>query len=66
MADDLPPVSLADQLACCEREVKMRERVYPGWVERGRMTPQKAAAELHAMRSVVATLRQLHEGSRLL
>ena len=35
-------VSLATQIACAEREVAMRRRVYPSWTEKGRMTQAKA------------------------
>jgi hypothetical protein len=39
-------------LACVEREVRMRERVYPEWVKLGRMSEKKAHDELAAMRAV--------------
>lgn len=49
-------VSLADQIACVEREIAMRERVYPRWVQSERMTQEKADRELLTMRAVLATL----------
>lgn len=52
-------VSLPDQLACVEREIVMRKRVYPNWVAAGKMSPAKADAELAAMRAVATTLRAL-------
>lgn len=41
-----------EMLACVEREIRMRERVYPEWTKLGRMSAQKAAHELAAMRAV--------------
>lgn len=40
-----PTISLEDQAAACERELKMRRRVYPRWVADNRMTQAKADAE---------------------
>lgn len=51
-------VSLADQIASVEREIRMRERVYPRWVQSERMTQEKADRELLTMRAVLATLRR--------
>jgi hypothetical protein len=31
-------ITAADKLACAERELKMRKRVYPRWVAEGRMS----------------------------
>lgn len=50
---DLSEVSLADEIACAKRELAMRERVYPGWVERGRMKPEEAARELRRMKRLL-------------
>ena len=32
-------------IACIEREVRLRERAYPRWIQQGRMTTEKATAE---------------------
>ena len=56
-------IGLAEQLTCVAREIAMRERVYPRWVESGRMTQKKAEFELAAMRAVHRTLQKLAEGS---
>lgn len=61
-----PPVSLADQLKCAKRELKMRRSAYPAWVARGRMTQAKADHELAAQAALVATVEALLAGSRLL
>jgi hypothetical protein len=57
---DLPVVvSLRDQVACVEREIALRERLYPRWVSDGRMTPGKADSEIAGMRAVLETLRSV-------
>lgn len=43
---------------CAEREVKMRKRVYPRWVEQGRMTQEKADEEIALMEAIAADYRQ--------
>lgn len=50
---------IADQIACVERELKMRKRAYPRWIEAGRMTQAKADAEISAMEAVLETLEML-------
>lgn len=54
-----PTISLEEQAAACEREVRMRRRVYPRWVGDGRLTQAKADAEIAAMEAAAATLRGL-------
>ena len=39
-------VSLDDQIACVERELAMRGRVYPRWVAQGKLTQSAADLEL--------------------
>lgn len=51
-------VSLTDQIACIEREIRMRERVYPRWVESKRMTQTKADHEILVMRAVLDSLKR--------
>lgn len=65
MADDQFKVPIDEQVACVEREIKMRERAYPRWVEGGRMTQAKADAEVRAMKAVAETLRGLQSQNRL-
>ncbi|WP_291295346.1 hypothetical protein [Elioraea sp.] len=50
-------VPIAEQIACVTREIEMRRRVYPRWVQDGRMKPTKAQAEIEAMEAVLATLK---------
>jgi vacuolar-type H+-ATPase subunit C/Vma6 len=59
-------VSFTEQLACVEREIAMRKRVYPRWIEAGKMTKAKADAEIRTMEAVAETLRGLTGIERLL
>ena len=52
-------ISLQTQLECAKREVAMRRRVYPRWVEADRMTQVKSAQEISAMEAIVETLARL-------
>lgn len=54
MSDHKP--DLDAQIACVKREIKMRENVYPGLVDRHKMSAEKALIEQAAMRAVLATL----------
>jgi len=46
-------VDLTPLLGCCRRELAFRQRVYPKWVEKGRMSEKKAEEELALMRELV-------------
>lgn len=59
MGEQLFAPTLQDQIACVEREIAMRERVYPHWVRGGRLKQDKADREIETMRAVLATLRGL-------
>lgn len=59
LAGHLPPVPLSDQIACVEREIAMRRRVYPNWVASGRLRQAAADEELRRMEAVRDTLRAL-------
>lgn len=54
-----PLFPLHEQIACVRREISMRERVYPRWVDAGKMTDAKASHELEVMRAVLVTLEEL-------
>jgi hypothetical protein len=45
-------VDLNELLACCRRELALRERCYPRWIDKGTIKPDKAKRELELMRSV--------------
>lgn len=52
-------VLLVDQIAEVEREIRMRRKVYPNWVSKGRMTAQSAQEGIRRMLAVKATLERL-------
>lgn len=47
------PITPADKRACIERELRMRRRVYPRWVEAGRLTRQQADREIAVMEAIL-------------
>jgi GH15 family glucan-1,4-alpha-glucosidase len=48
--------TLTDQIASARRELSMRRRVYPSWIERKRMTQTQADHEIACMEAIIATL----------
>ena len=48
------------QIECVEREISMRQRVYPNWVAAKKLKQEKADYELACMRSVLHTLKTLN------
>lgn len=50
-------IDLPKQIACVEREIGFRERVYRRWVEAGKMKQEKADYEIAAMKAVIETLK---------
>ena len=59
-------ISIEEQIACAHREIGMRKRVYPRWVENKRMTQAKADAEIAAMEAIKATLETVAQSQRLI
>ena len=55
-----------DLLACVNREIKMRRRVYPRWVSEKRMTETNAFAEITKMEIIAELLASLAAKDRLL
>lgn len=51
---------------CALRELKMRERVYPRWVENNRMSKAKAREEIDMMREIADDYDSQARGTRLL
>ena len=51
---------------CAERELRLRKQVYPGRVERGRMTHYVADLEIAMMEAIVELLREREAAERLL
>jgi len=48
--------TIEEQIAAARREASMRRRVYPRWIEAGRMTQSKADHEIACMEAIVASL----------
>jgi hypothetical protein len=63
-------ISPADKLACVQRELALRQRVYVKWVFDGRMSAGKAAHEIACMEAIVqdyvAALVAAAKGEQLL
>ncbi len=59
-------INMADKLACVERELKMRRKVYPRWVEKGHMSLGKSEHEIAAMEAIVADYRAAVEKEKLI
>jgi hypothetical protein len=58
-------ISTADKLACVQRELALRQRVYVKWVEGGRMSAGKAAHEIACMEAIVQDYVAAAKGERL-
>ena len=56
-------VTIKDQIAEVERELRMREHAYPRWVSTGSLTQEKATRQLLCMRAVLDTLRAREGGA---
>lgn len=52
------PFMMDELIECAEREVRMREYVYPGRVKSQKMSQQKADRELALMRAIVRELQR--------
>jgi hypothetical protein len=59
-------ITLTDKLACLERELKYRKRVYARLVDRGKMTAQQSQRELELMEAIAQDYRELAPTERLL
>ena len=53
--------TMEQMAACAQREYNMRKRVYPRWVEAGKMTAEKAKHEIECMESIWYVLFRLKE-----
>ncbi len=57
-------VTLEAQIACIEREIAMRERIYPRWIRDHKLLAATAEVELSRMRAVLETLRGLAQAPK--
>ena len=48
------PITPADKRACLERELRMRRRVYPRWVQAGKLSQAEADREITVMEAILA------------
>ena len=58
--------SADDLQRCAEREVAMRRRVYPRWVQNGRMSYTQAQEEIEKMQTIAQHFAELAGKERLL
>lgn len=59
---DLFTPTLDEQIRCVAREIDLRRRVYPRWIEQGRLKPDKAEREIECMVAVLKTLQKASDG----
>ena len=64
MIDLFPDITIDDELSCVEREIKMRESVYPRWVAAKKMSQETADRELRTMRPVHASMLEYRRWCR--
>lgn len=51
---------------CAERELRLRRRVYPKWVESKKMSPKFAEDEIAKMEAIANILHEQDKGERLI
>lgn len=59
-------IPIDEQVRCIERELSMREHLYPRWVAEQKMSTRKMDTELATMKAVLETLKRLQAAERLL
>ena len=52
----MTPPTVDQQISEVQREIALRENVYPRWIESGRLTKQKAEHQITCMKAVLGTL----------
>ena len=58
----MPTIVIEEQIACIERELGMRVKLYPRWVKGGKLTQEAADQELDRLRAVLLTLQRVQQG----
>jgi hypothetical protein len=53
--------TITDLAKCARREASMRQRVYPRWVESGKMTQQQADHETDCMNAIAKMLTDMEK-----
>jgi hypothetical protein len=59
LSGDLLPITVAEMINEIEREIGLREWVYPGLVERKKLRQAKADRQIAIMRAVLDHLKSL-------
>jgi len=59
-------ITAADKLHCCERELRLRYRVYPRLIDKQKMTQRLADREIELMEQIAADYRAMAEKERLI
>lgn len=58
--DSVPAgVPFEEQIACIEREIGFRERLYPRWIKSGKINQAAADTELARIRAVLLSLQAM-------
>ena len=52
-------ISLLEQLKESQRELALRRRIYPGFIQRGKMTEGQAAYHIAVQEAICKTLEEL-------
>lgn len=53
-----PSFTLPEMIAEAKREVAMRERVYPRWIDAGKLKPSEAARRISLMKAIADELER--------
>lgn len=61
---ETPAISLDEQIACIDRELELRRRVYGRRVADGTMTPSRADLEMRRMEAVRESLQRVKDTAR--
>ena len=59
-------ISLAEQIAEAERELALRRKCYPAWVQSGKLAHEDAYHQLQCMEAIIKTLLRLAAEQRQL
>ena len=54
-------MTLDEQIKCVKREIDYRKRLYPVWVQNGKMTQNDANYQIECMECVLNSLVVLHK-----
>ena len=54
-------MTLDEQIRCVKREIDYRKRLYPVWVQNGKMTQNDANYQIECMECVLNSLVVLHK-----